>query len=151
MVSTALFPTWPMPQTVAQRQQAQPSVAYPRSYAFDFEAGDFLVDGAGRVPTLDGHRTWAQWVLKTVLTQRFAHLVYSARYGLDLARVLGQPQPAVATAEFQREVTEALLTDRRTRAVSNVTVTRRGDEATATFTAMPTVGAPDTIEVTLRG
>jgi hypothetical protein len=151
MTSTPLFPTFPMPATVDQRQQTAPQVEYKPSYRFDFEKGDFVVDGAGRVPLLDGHAAWGQWVVKTVMTERFAFLAYSNRHGVELDRAVRQQHRPVAEAELARSITEALLQDPRTGAVSDFRFTWRGDELTVRFTASPTIGTPITVEVPLRG
>lgn len=148
-MTQSLWPTFQMPATVQQRQQATPRVTYRPSYRFDFERGDFALDGAGRVPLLDGHAAWGQWVVKTCLTERFAHLVYSRRHGVELERSAGHPNRAVAQTAIARSITEALAADPRTGSVAGFTFAWAGDTLTVSFVATPAVGTPLRVEVPL--
>lgn len=143
-----LYPTWTMPRTVEQRAQQRTPARYPRSFAFDFETGDFVLDGGGRVATVDGYEAWAVWCVKAVLTQRFAYLVYTPRYGCELDRVIGASR-TVAEAEAMRVIREALLADPRTRAVSDFAFRWEGDALHVAFTVAPTVGTERRFSVRL--
>ena len=140
-----LYPVFEMPELMEQ-QQAQPEPEYPESYLFDFEKGDFVRDAAGRIAVADGHRAWAQWCVKTVLTERFAYLAYSGNYGVEIDEALKQPTRAAVETEVERTITEALLADPRTYAVRDFSFEWRGNELYVSFTVIPVVGEAARIE-----
>ena len=140
-----LYPVFEMPELIEQ-QQTQPEPEYPESYLFDFEKGDFVRDTAGRIAIADGHRAWAQWCVKTVLTERFAYLAYSGNYGVEIDKALKQPTRAAVETEVERTITEALLADPRTYAVRDFSFEWRGDELYVSFTVIPVVGEEARIE-----
>lgn len=146
-----LYPTFEMPE-LAEQQQAQPEPEYPKSYLFDFEKGDFVLDGAGRIVIADGHRAWAQWCVKTVLTERFAFLAYSWDYGVEIEEALKNPNRAAIEAEVERTITEALMVDPRTESVRDFSFRWQADELYVSFTVVPVIGEAARIEeVRLRG
>jgi len=145
-----LYPAFDVPEIVEQ-QQTEPAPKYGKSWLFDFEKGDFVLDGAGRVVEADGHTAWVQWCMKTVLTQRFAHLIYSFDYGTEIEEALKQPSRKAVEAELERVITEALLVDPRTEMVRDFTFEWEGDLVKVSFTAVPVIGEPAQLEVVLNG
>jgi phage baseplate assembly protein W len=145
-----LYPTFEVPSLVEQ-QRIQPAPKYGKSWFFDFEKGDFLLDGAGRVVQTDGHTAWAHYCVKTVLTERFGYLVYGPGYGCELEQARRQPSRQAVEAELERVITEALLADPRTEMVRDFSFEWQGDEVYITITAVPVVGTPERIEVKLSG
>ncbi|WP_027717306.1 DUF2634 domain-containing protein [Desulfovirgula thermocuniculi] len=145
-----LYPTFEVPPIVEQ-QQTEPAPKYGKSWLFDFAKGDFVVDGAGRVVQADGHTAWVQWCVKTVLTQRFAYVIYSFNYGTELEEALRQPARKAVEAELERAITEALLADPRTEMVRDFAFDWQGDEVTVAFTAVPVIGPPERLEVKING
>jgi hypothetical protein len=136
-----LFKTWDPPETVAERRAAEAAPSYPESARFDFEAGDFVVDGAGRAEIADGYTAWAQQVLKCFLTQRYAYPIYSREYGVDWRGCLAldaPQQPAAIEVELRR----ALRRLPGTKAVRDFAFGRAGDVLTVGLTAVPFEGAP---------
>lgn len=140
-----LFPTFEMPALVEDDNQVE--VQYPRSPLFNFETGDFVVDGAGRFVMADGHTAWAQWCKKAVLTERFAHLVYSTEYGSELQAASNQPTRGAVKSEIERTITETLLVDPRTQAVIDFEFHFIGDSARVSFTVVPVIGQEQRLEV----
>ena len=145
-----LYPVFEVPELVEQ-QQTEPAPKYGKSWLFDFAKGDFVVDGAGRVVQADGHTAWVQWCVKTVLTQRFAHVIYSFDYGTELEEALKQPSRKAVEAELERVITEALLVDPRTERVTDFAFEWDGDIVKVSFTVVPVVGHPERLEVALNG
>lgn len=92
---------------VVIRRDGQPS----RTYRMDVNAGRIL----GQCDGLDAMK---QAVYKVLCTERFRHLIYTARYGIELADLFGQPAPWVYV-EIERRVCEALLADDRIDAVDS--------------------------------
>ena len=140
-----LFPKFDMPDLVETVEDT--SIAYPKSWLFDFDTGDFVLDGAGKVVEADGLTTWAQWCVKAVLTQRLAFVVYNWDYGVNIENVMKQPTRAVIEAELEKEITEALMTDPRTAEVKNFTFEWSGDELTVSFIIVNAAGVPAEIRV----
>jgi len=140
-----LYPTFE-PPTIVEQEQPQLTPEYPKSYLFDFEKGDFVLDGAGRIVIADGHTAWAQWCVKTVLTERFAYLAYSRNYGVEIDEALKQPTRALVEMEIERTITEALMTDPRTKLVRDFAFRWHADELYVSFTAVPVIGDAARIE-----
>lgn len=145
-----LFPVFEAPQIVEQ-QQTQTGPKYGRSWVWDFATGDFVLDGRGRPVEADGHTAWVQWCVKAVLTQRFAHVIYSSDYGAEIEDALKQPTRSAIESEIKRTITEALLVDPRTETVRDFAFSWSGDELTVAFTVVPTIGSPERLEVSYRG
>lgn len=141
-----LYPSFDMPELIEQ-QQTELAPRYGSSWFFDFGTGDFAIDGAGKVIQTDGHTAWAQWCVKTVLTERFAYLAYSQNYGTEIETALRQPSRQAVEAELERAITEALLVDPRTEMVRDFRFTWEGDQLQVAFTVVPAVGDPEWLEV----
>ena len=141
----SLYPAFEMPEMMEQ-QQTQLAPEYPRSYLFDFDKGDFVRDGTGRIVVCDGHTAWVQWCIKAVMTERFSRLAYSGNYGVEIDEALKQPTRAAVETEVERTITEALLADPRTYAVRDFSFEWRGNELYVSFTVIPVVGEVFRIE-----
>ncbi|HHX87694.1 MAG TPA: DUF2634 domain-containing protein [Firmicutes bacterium] len=135
----SLYPVFDMPELVEQ-QQTRPEPEYPDSYLFNFEKGEFVKDGAGRVVIADGYTAWKQWCIKAVLTQRFAFLAYSWDYGVEVSEALRSPTRKAVEMEMERTITEALLVDPRTQQVREFTFRWAGDQLWVSFVAVPVIG-----------
>ena len=145
-----LYPVFDVPEIVEQ-QQTEPAPKYGKSWLFDFVKGDFVVDGSGRVVEADGHTAWAQWCVKAVLTERFAHVIYSIDYGSEIEQALKQPSRKAVEAELERVITEALLVDPRTELVKDFAFQWEGDAVKVSFTAVPVISESARLEVVLNG
>jgi hypothetical protein len=144
-----LYPVFEVPEIVEQ-QQTEPAPEYGKSWLFDFEKGDFVLDGTGRVVEADGHTAWVQWCVKTILTQRFAYVIYSSDYGTELEEAQKQPDRKAVEIELERAITEALLVDPRTEMVKDFVFEWEGDTVKVSFVAVPVVGPPERLEVILN-
>lgn len=142
----SLYPVFDAP-TLYEQSMAQPAPQYGRGLAFDFERGDFVLDGAGRLVQTDGHAEWVQWCRATVQVERYSALVHGHRYGCELLAAAQMPSPAVAESAIIRAITEALRGDGRTREVRDFAFHRMGDRLGVAFVAVPTVGAAERLEV----
>ncbi len=139
-----LFPVFEMPELT---EQTRATVEYPKSYLFDFEKGDFARDGTGKVLIADGHTAWAQWCVKTLLTERFSRLAYSSNYGVEIEEIINEKQRKTTEARIAMTITEALLSDARTGSVSDFSFTWNGDNLLVRMLATPVIGASERIEV----
>nr|DAY79933.1 MAG TPA: Protein of unknown function (DUF2634) [Caudoviricetes sp.] len=112
-----------------------------RTYKLDLDAGRV----AGMV---DGVDAMKQVILKILLTERFAYLIYSWNYGIELNAVVGKSYQ-VFSSEIKRVITEALLADSRITAVTDFKVEQIDKRsARVSFTA-DTVFGPIEIERTV--
>ncbi len=85
--------------------EIQPSL----TYALDIEHGRIR----GRVDNLEALRQAIYLILNT---ERYAYLIYSWNYGVEMRELIGQPKE-YAIPEVKRCITEALLQDDRITAV----------------------------------
>lgn len=144
-----LYPVFEIPELVEQ-QQTELAPKYGKSWLFDFKKGDFVLDGAGRVVEADGHTAWMQWCIKTILTQRFAYVIYSSDYGTELEEAQKQPHRKAVEIELERVITEALLVDPRTEMVKDFVFEWEGDTVKVSFVVVPVVGPSERLEVILN-
>lgn len=145
-----LYPVFEAPALVPSGATATP--AQGKAWAWDFVAGDFVLDGTGRLVELDGANAWAQWCIKAVLTERYVHLIYSGQYGCEVeAAMRSASNRRSAESEVSRAITEALVADPRTRSVRDFAFVWAGDEISVAFTVEPVTGAAAKLEVTLNG
>lgn len=99
-----------------------------RTYKVDFEAGRV----AGFT---DETEAMKQAIFKILSTERFAYLIYSWNYGIELNAVVGKSYP-VFSSEIKRVIREALLADSRITDVTDFTVTQIDKRtASVSFTA----------------
>lgn len=129
--------------------EVEPQLTYGKGIKFDFAAGDFVLDGAGRLVIVDGHTEWVQWCIKTVLTERFAYLVYGPDYGTELEALPREPSRGAAEARVRRTITEALMVNPRTREVRGFDFRWEGNVLHVSFEVVPTVGRPERLEVSV--
>lgn len=71
-----------------------------------------LLDGDRILGTCDKLEAIKQTVFKILNTERYAYLIYSWDYGIELIDLYGQP-PVYVCAELERRITEALIQDDR--------------------------------------
>lgn len=65
---------------------------------------------------IDGQDAILQVVQKILSTERYAYVIYSSEYGVELERLLGQDYDYVVS-EIERTISDALLVDERITAV----------------------------------
>ncbi len=70
-----------------------------------------MTDGTGQALYGSGYDAWVLWCTKVILTQRWAHLGYSADMGIEAEQAFQAPGRAAAESSFERTITEALLAD----------------------------------------
>lgn len=145
-----LFPTFEMPELV-EEQQTEPEPEYGTSWLFDFDRGDFVVDGAKRIVQADGHAAWAQWCVMAVLTQRFAYSVYSNDYGAELDEAVQHDDRKAVEADVELAITETLMVDPRTKLVRDFEFRWEGDQLFVSFVAEPVIGDAERLEVMVHG
>ena len=89
-----------------------------RTYKIDF--GTNTVSGY-----IDGVDAMRQAIYKILQTERFAYLIYSWDYGVELQGLYGKSS-SVVQSELSRVIREALLADARITDIRDINVTRSG-------------------------
>lgn len=104
-----LYPTFAVPAILEEQQKNE--AVYPRSAYFDFEKGDFALDGGGKLRMADGFDAWKQWCIKTIATQRRAFYHYTDGLGIEGEQAMAQPTEALQRLSLETTITEALMAD----------------------------------------
>ena len=103
---------------------------------FDFEIGDFAVDGQNRVIYVDGQDLYMLWVVKTLQTQLGAYRSYYG-YGIDMEEAEDQPNRQAVESALERTIGEALMRNPQTQQVDSFEFTWEGSTLNATFIVTP--------------
>ena len=121
-----LFPVFDVPAVLAEDELT--IQRYLPAPLWDFERGDFILDGARKLQYGSGFEAWVLWCIKTVMTQRWAHGGYSTNAGIEAEQGFAERSRRAAESVFERTVTEALLADPmgRTTQVRNFRFTWEG-------------------------
>jgi Protein of unknown function (DUF2634) len=131
-LNAPLYVPFVMPPTNRQVEAAErQAVVRTKSFAFDYSVGDFVRDGTGRIAKSDGPQKVASWAIKTLLTERFAWLIYPHRYGVEFDQAMqgGQPR-GIAEGVVRRTATEALMQHEHVQAIQGIDFSWYGDQLT---------------------
>ena len=126
-----LFPTFDMPEIEEEDEDEE---QYYPSVDFDFENGDFVLDGAHRMVKADGREAWIQWCMKIVGTERESFLAYSDDIGTEFEEMENWTDRSVRQAEIADTITEALMVHPCTESVDDFVFEHTADECEVTFT-----------------
>lgn len=93
---------------------------FKKSYAYDFEKGDFKRAPDGTILIVDRLEAYMQWCQKTLITKRLRHLSYTSAYGQEYYTLIGAglSKPAIEL-EVERITREALMVHPYTKEVNN--------------------------------
>lgn len=132
-MADSIYPTFNLPTLTPPRTSAEQK-KYQSSLYFDFVKGDFVLDGAKRLVTCDGHEAWLEWCLKQLMTERFTKLAYSDKVGVEIvSAVRDEPDAESAQLAIERTVTEALMVNPATEYVRNFEFSQQGDDLSVAF------------------
>lgn len=131
MNNKTLFPV--IDQPVVNNDVSQYERHYKASADFDFEQGDFILDGSGKIKRSSGKEAWIQWCIKSVMTQRLAHLAYSADYGCELEEALSETDHKALISSLERTISEALMVNPRTEYVRDFSFEQENDALKCSF------------------
>lgn len=141
-----LYPVFEVPDILEEGQKNE--AIYKRSSFFDFQTGDFAMDGGGRISEASGFDAWKQWCIKTIATQRRAYYSYTDGLGIDGEQAMAQPTAELQQLALETTIQEALLADPygRTVEVRDFTWTRGVDSLHMTCTVVGQDDRTATIE-----
>ena len=131
MEQRQLYPVFELPTSYGTFEEAQRS--YSPAPMFDYDAGDFVRDGAHRVVYGDGREAYREWCMKILHTRQGGALAYASMgLGGEFSPTL-QNRLAYQT-QYTREVTEALKQHPNTEAVRDFIFSWIADEMHVKFT-----------------
>ena len=108
----------------------QPSL----TYKLDFERKRI----SGKI---DDEEAIMQLVMKILYTERYAYVIYSSQYGVELDRLIGKDYDFIVS-DLERTITEALLADDRILSITNFVAEQTAiDRMDVTFTVNSVVGS----------
>jgi hypothetical protein len=108
----------------------QPSL----TYRLDFERKRL----SGKI---DNEDAIMQLVMKILYTERYAYVIYSSQYGVELDRLIGKEYDFIVS-DLERTITEALLADDRIISITNFTTEQTAiDRMSASFMVNSVIGA----------
>lgn len=77
------------------------------------------------IGTTDGQPAIEQAILKNFDTERFAYVIYSKNYGIELEKYIGKDYDFIRS-DLQRAIEECLLFDARIYSINNLQFTQEG-------------------------
>jgi phage baseplate assembly protein W len=122
----------------------QPSYTYSVNYD-DASGGDGQIHGF-----CDKLAAVKQAIFKILNTERYAYVIYSWNYGIELADLIGKPIPFIY-AETQRRITEALTNDDRIKSVANFSFSHSGGDVAVTFDVHTIYGTINSVTKEVTG
>ena len=98
-----------------------------RTYKLDFERK--RIGGM-----IDNEQAIIQMVMKILSTERYAYVIYSSQYGVELDRMIGQDYDFIVS-DLERTITEALTADDRVIDITDFQINKIGtDKMEISFT-----------------
>ena len=105
-----------------------------RTYKLDFERK--RIGGM-----IDNEQAIMQMVMKILYTERYAYVIYSSQYGVELDRMIGQDYDFIVS-DLERTITEALTADDRIIDITDFQINKIGiDKMEVSFTVNSVVGS----------
>jgi hypothetical protein len=90
---------------------------------------------------VDNEEAIMQLVMKILYTERYAYVIYSSQYGVELDRLIGQEYDFIIS-DLERTITEALLADDRILSITDFTTEQTAiDRMAVSFRVNSVVGA----------
>lgn len=107
-----------------------------RTYKLDFERK--RIGGM-----IDNEQAIMQMVMKILYTERYAYVIYSSQYGVELDRMIGQDYDFIVS-DLERTITEALTADDRVIDITDFQTNKIGiDKMEVSFTVNTFNGSVD--------
>jgi len=127
-----LYPTVNLP-SLMKPQISDSEKKYRSAPLFDFQTGDFIRDGAGRIVMTNGKEAFAQWCLKVCVTERGTKLAYSDKIGTEIMSAVKESDAESVKSSIERTITEALMVNPVTEYVKNFSFSIDGDHLFVDF------------------
>lgn len=127
-----LYPAFAIPN-VSGAEDTSAATVIKAGPLFDYELGDFALDGQNRVVMVDGSDEYTLWVVKALSTQLEACASYPG-FGLDAEYAMDQPNREAVQSAIERAITEALSEHPATERVYNFSYDWEGSDLAVRFT-----------------
>lgn len=134
-MANELYPVFDIPdlyeddaETVEEELKAGP--------LFDYESGDFALDGQNRVIYVNGQDLFMLWVVKALQTQLGAYRSYYG-FGIDREEAEDQPDREAVESALERTIIQALTANPQVEEVDNFIFDWEGSSLYATFVVTP--------------
>jgi len=106
MADENLFPVFDIEDIIDDDDEKE---EYLPSVSFDFEKGDFVLDGAHRMVLASGREAYAQWCMKIIDTEREEFAAYSDDIGTEFEEIEDDGDRLTKESEIQSTITDALM------------------------------------------
>lgn len=126
-----LFPVIELPKTITIKKQYDQS--YKPSYQWDFEIGDFVRNGANKIPMCSGQEAYKTWCIKAIATERKTCLSYPHAIGAEMITAFQKPTQRTQESAIERTIKETLLVNPRTEYVRDFSFNWCADFVQVTF------------------
>ena len=131
-MAETLFPVIQQPQLIKEQDIYDKQLR--KSFSWDREKGDFILDGGGRVAESSGLEAYEIWCRKAVATARYSCLAYPSEIGTELERAMKKKTRKACETAIERTIKEALKVNPRTEYVRGFSFTWEGDHVKTSFT-----------------
>ena len=145
MAEKNLFPVFDVPEISAPTQSE--TRTYKPILFFDYDKGDFRLDGAHKMTASTGKEAYMQWCRKVVMTERDAFLSYSTDIGAEKEAALAEGDHAAVESALEKTITEALMVNTHTEYVRGFEFSWRADALYLAFTIKGKEWEEETISV----
>lgn len=107
-----LFPAEYETETIDITELSQnEQTGYAPGLQFDYENGDFQLDGKHQIQDISGVTSWEDWCRTCLTTERYEHLAYSSDFGIETKEAFSADSHEKAEALLTRQISEALAAD----------------------------------------
>ena len=127
-----LYPTFNLPK-INSPFRTKEEETYRLAPLFDFEKGDFVIDGAGRLVMATGREAFAQWCIKVCCTERYSRLAYTDKIGVEIEAAIKESDPQAVQSAITKTITDALMINPATEYVRDFQFKWDGDHLYVTF------------------
>ena len=128
-MANTLFPVFDITEPAEEEEEQK----YLPSAFFDFEKGDFALDGARRIKEANGKDAFIQWCMKVVDTERDTCLAYSDDIGTEFEPIYGIRYRQERENEIRDTITDALMVHPCTEYVRNFRFKHVADSCWVSF------------------
>ena len=144
----SLIPTIDVPDFVEEIEEYD--TEYRPSLKWDLEKGDFVRDGANKVPMSDGLDAYKVWCVKAVQTERYSCLAYSDDIGSEMEDATQEEDHSAVELAIARTIEETLMVNPRTLSVEDFEFSWDGSEVHVSFTVNAIDEEPFTVDATVE-
>ena len=129
-MADTLFPVFDISDLEEEEEEV---TKYQPSAYFDFEKGDFALDGAHRIKEAAGKQAYIQWCMKVVDTERNTCLAYSDDIGTEIEPMYEMVYRQERENQIRDTITDALMVHPCTEYVRGFTFRHTADSCEVSF------------------